>query len=226
MGIVLKENEALKEFKKAVDKNVWDSAFKTTANEIAKQAFTKTRQSITKKFNIAIASLGKNHYAFKSKQTGEIKKTSGHLYIKPAYRNKGEIEIEVKGDGIPLILFPHTFAVKRYKTGKVVRLTKKTKINQKDRKILKSVKIIKGKETILKNAFVATMKSGHKGIFVREGKARLPILEKKAVSVRHMFKTAEWNGVRGFENILQKIWDEKAEARMLHNLKWKLQGRK
>ena len=223
MGIVLKENEALKEFRKAVNKSVWDSAFKTTANEMAKQGFTKTRQSITKRFNISIASLGKNHYAFKSKQTGEIKNTSGHLYIKPAYKGRNEITIRIIGEGIPLILFPHTYAVKRYKTGKVVKLTKRTKINTKDRKVLKSVKIVKGKETVLKDAFVATMKSGHEGIFERKSKARLPILEKKSVSVRHMFKTAEWNGNKGFESILQAIWDEKSEARMLHNLKWKLQ---
>ena len=221
MGVVLQVNEALKEFQKAVDKKVWESAFRTTANEIAKQAFTKTKQSITKKFNISIASLGKNHFAFKSKQTGEIKKRSGHLYIAPAYRDKNSIEIKVIGDGIPLILFPHKYSVMRHKTGKVVRLTKRTKLNPKDKKVL-SVKIVKGKETTLRSAFIAKMPSGHTGIFVRESKKRLPILEKKSVSVRHMFKTAEWNGVKGFENILKKIWDEKAEARMLHNLNRKL----
>ena len=221
MGITLKVNEALKEFQRAVDSKVWESAFKTTANEIAKQAFTKTKQSITKKFNISIASLGKNHFAFKSKQTGEIKKTSGHLYIKPAYRNKNEIEIKIIGDGIPLILFPHKYSVMRHKTGKVVKLTKKTKIHEKDRKILSSVKIVKGHDTVLKNAFIAKMPNGHTGVYVRESKKRLPILEKKTVSVRHMFKTAKWDGFKGFENVLQALWNEKSEARMLHNLNMK-----
>ncbi len=221
MGITLKVNEALKEFQKAVDDKVWESAFKTTANEIAKQAFTKTKQSITKRFNISIASLGKNHFAFKSKQTGEIKKTSGHLYIKPAYRGKNEIEIKIIGDGIPLILFPHKYSIMRHKTGKVVRLTKRTKINKKDKKIL-SVKVVKGHDTVLRNAFIAKMPTGHSGVYMRESKKRLPILEKKSVSVRHMFKTAKWNGFKGFENILQALWDEKSEARMLHNLNRKL----
>ena len=40
-----------------------------------------------------------------------------------------------------------------------------------------SVAINKGKRTLIKGAFVATMKSGHVGIFMREGKARLPIKE-------------------------------------------------
>ena len=221
MGITLKTNEALKEFQKAVDDKVWESAFKTTANEIAKQAFTKTKQSITKRFNISIASLGKNHFAFKSKQTGEIKKTSGHLYIKPAYKGRNEIEIKIIGDGIPLILFPHKYSVMRHKIGKVVRLTKRTKINTKDKKIL-SVKVVKGHDTVLRNAFIAKMPTGHSGVYIRESKKRLPILEKKSVSVRHMFKTAKWNGFKGFENILQALWDEKSEARMLHNLNRKL----
>jgi hypothetical protein len=36
---------------------------------------------------------------------------------------------------------------------------------------------VRGKRALLKGAFVATMKSGHVGIFRREGKARLPIEE-------------------------------------------------
>ena len=224
MGVVLQVNEALKEFQKAVDSKIWESAFRITANEIAKQAFTKTRKAITEKYNISFKKFSENHYAFKSKQTGEIKKRSGHLYIVPAYRDKNSIEIKVIGDGIPLILFPHKYSVMRHKTGKVVRLTKRTKLNPKDKKVL-SVKIVKGKETILKSAFIAKMPSGHTGIFVRESKERLPILEKKSVSVRHMFKTAKWEGVKGFENILQKIWNEKAEAKMFHKLNWKLKSK-
>lgn len=40
-----------------------------------------------------------------------------------------------------------------------------------------AVSINKGKKSVLKSAFVATMRSGHKGVFVRRGPARLPILE-------------------------------------------------
>lgn len=40
-----------------------------------------------------------------------------------------------------------------------------------------SVEVNRGKRTLIAHAFVATLKSGHKGVFVREGKARLPIRE-------------------------------------------------
>lgn len=46
-----------------------------------------------------------------------------------------------------------------------------------------SVMINKGKRSLLPGAFVATMASGHRGVFVREGKKRLPIDEPLASRV-------------------------------------------
>jgi len=40
-----------------------------------------------------------------------------------------------------------------------------------------SVEVNRGKRTLIKGAFLATMKSGHRGVYVREGTARLPIRE-------------------------------------------------
>lgn len=40
-----------------------------------------------------------------------------------------------------------------------------------------SVEVNRGKRTLVAHAFLATMKSGHEGVFRREGKARLPIRE-------------------------------------------------
>lgn len=40
-----------------------------------------------------------------------------------------------------------------------------------------SVEVNRGKRTLLKGSFIATMASGHKGVFRRTGKARLPIHE-------------------------------------------------
>lgn len=37
------------------------------------------------------------------------------------------------------------------------------------------VEVNRGKRVLLKGAFMATMKSGHKGVWMREGKKRLPI---------------------------------------------------
>jgi len=62
--------------------------------------------------------------------------------------------LNVSGERVPLIAYP-------------LRQTKKGV----------SVQINKGKRTLIKRSFVATMKSGHKGVFQRKGKERLPIKE-------------------------------------------------
>lgn len=40
-----------------------------------------------------------------------------------------------------------------------------------------SVEVNRGKRTLLPGAFIATMKSGHRGVWMREAKSRLPIRE-------------------------------------------------
>jgi len=207
------ELKGFEDIKPIIDPKMWDKAFKRTVNDIVSQAFTQTRKSITSKWNINIKKVSANHYAFQSKQTKEIKKRSGHMFIHKARMNENEVVIGVSSKGgVPLILFPHK-EFKISSKGKVSRVTKKTKITKKDKKVI-GVKILKtGKETILRSSFKATMKSGHTGFFVRRTKSRLPILEKKSVSVTHMFATAEWEGVKGFEKILQKMWDKKSGSR-------------
>ena len=51
-----------------------------------------------------------------------------------------------------------------------------------------SVAIVKGKRTLIKGGFITTMKSGHRGVFMRAGRQRLPIVEKKAISI-----PSQWN---------------------------------
>jgi hypothetical protein len=62
--------------------------------------------------------------------------------------------LNVSGDPVPLVAYPH-------------RQTKKGV----------SVEVNRGKRTLVKGAFVASMQSGHEGVFKRKGKARLPIQE-------------------------------------------------
>lgn len=62
--------------------------------------------------------------------------------------------VDLSGDPVPLVAYPH-------------RQTKKGV----------SVEVNRGKRTLVKGSFVATMKSGHKGVFRRRGNARLPIDE-------------------------------------------------
>lgn len=65
-----------------------------------------------------------------------------------------EWALDVSGEPVPLVAYPH-------------RQTKKGV----------SVEVNRGKRTLVKGSFVATMKSGHEGVFRRRGNARLPIDE-------------------------------------------------
>jgi len=50
-----------------------------------------------------------------------------------------------------------------------------------------SVAINRGSRSLVRSAFVATMKSGHRGVFLRKGKARLPIKEAFTTRVSDVF---------------------------------------
>ncbi len=65
-----------------------------------------------------------------------------------------EWAVDVSGDPVPLVAYPHR------QTAKGV-----------------SVEVNRGKRTLVKGSFVASMKSGKVGVFRRRGKERLPIDE-------------------------------------------------
>lgn len=65
-----------------------------------------------------------------------------------------EWAIDVSGEPVPLVAYPH-------------RQTKQGV----------SVEVNKGKRTLVRGSFVASMRSGHTGVFRRRGRARLPIDE-------------------------------------------------
>ena len=65
-----------------------------------------------------------------------------------------EFRVDVRGKPIALVQYPH-------------RQTRKGV----------SVEVNRGKRTLVKSAFIATMRNGHTGVFVRRGAKRLPIRE-------------------------------------------------
>lgn len=65
-----------------------------------------------------------------------------------------EWAVNVSGEPVPLVAYPHR------QTAKGV-----------------TVEVNRGKRTLVAHAFVATLRSGHEGVFRREGRARLPIKE-------------------------------------------------
>lgn len=79
----------------------------------------------------------------------------------------GEWALRMTGQALPLIDYPH-----RLVTQSVVGKDGKSR----KRKVLR-VEVNPGKQTLVPGAFLATMRSGHEGIFRRVGPARLPIKE-------------------------------------------------
>lgn len=73
---------------------------------------------------------------------------------------EGTWAIDVRGDVVPLSEYPHRQVKTRGKRKGGVNVT-----------------VNRGKRSRIPGAFVATMGSGHKGIFKRKGRARLPIQE-------------------------------------------------
>ena len=64
----------------------------------------------------------------------------------------------------------------------------------------------KGRRTTIPSAFIATMSSGHRGVFKREGKARGPISQLYGPSVGHVFVKHESEIVaRGEEQLLGEL---------------------
>lgn len=100
-------------------------------------------------------------------KVGAIKKF-GMDWEKATYSRWQSI-IGISGRRIPLIGFKGT---KQIKTG-----------------VSYQIKKTGGRQTI-KSTFIAVMQSGHKGVFKREGEARLPIVELRGPSIGRVFEDA------------------------------------
>lgn len=100
--------------------------------------------------------------ALRDMRSEASKRIRARKRIKPGIANRafrlrrldGVWALDVRGTKVPLSSYPH-------------RQTRRGV----------TVEVNRGKRTLLEGAFVATMKSGHKGIFRRRGKGRLPLDE-------------------------------------------------
>lgn len=79
-----------------------------------------------------------------------------------------EWRMDVSGKGVPMKTYP-------------ARQTKKGV----------TVQVNAGKRKLVKGAFIARMKSGHVGVFMRMGKKRLPIEELYSSTLAHVFRDAD-----------------------------------
>lgn len=76
-----------------------------------------------------------------------------------------------------------------------------------------------GQRNLIPGAFIAVMKSGHRGVFKRLGKARLPIHELQGVSVQNVF----------LKSVIQTLLQDQAKIRwqevLPHELQFECQRR-
>jgi hypothetical protein len=70
----------------------------------------------------------------------------------------------------------------------------------------------KEKRTTIAHAFIATMPSGHKGVFLRKAGTSLPILERTGPAVPQMLK--------GIWDKLQALAGPKLKANLVHEIEW------
>lgn len=211
MGIKV---QGLEEIKKALDPKLFEKVHRVSVNEVVGYAFTEAKKEIKGKWNIDIKKDGKE-WAFASKQTGKMNKRNGRMKIIKASQKKDYILIEIAGTPLNLSLFEYSWNMevqskKKFKTKRAVA-KKKAKLSKVQQGRVR-VKILKGQVTTLKSAFVATMNSGHRGIFQRKSNKPLPILEKRTISPQSMFKEVD------FERILDRKLKKNLLKRFNHNL--------
>jgi hypothetical protein len=82
-----------------------------------------------------------------------------------------------------------------------------------------SVAVRKGSRKTLAHAFIARMPSGHVGVFMRRGKARLHIDEKFSVSVPGMF------GAKEVQAALEGLVRARFDKEMDHNIQFMVSRR-
>ncbi len=124
-------------------------------------------------------------------RTGDVRKA---INIKKAILNKPTGAISSVGSPIAL----SKFNVSAGKPGKKAVLTAQVKRS--------------GSRKPIKKAFIATANSGHVGVYIRAGKARLPLVQLHGPSIPQMM---------GAENVIKKIEARAAEildSRMEHEI--------
>lgn len=82
-----------------------------------------------------------------------------------------------------------------------------------------TVGVSKGKRKLLRSAFIATMKSGHTGVYWRKGKKRLPIQEVHTIGVTHALASIAVTAA------MKKIINTKLRSTYDHELAFELKRR-
>ena len=181
----------------------------STLNKVIAQAKTAAVNVVTDRWNIKKSDLT---------TTGTGK---GRLKITRATWRNQSATMEISGRPLSLALFrPSQIMgttdiarlIEMIKTGKLTRHTRKA--GMKKAGLVPqgiAVQLLKtGKPTLLYSSFLARVKAGrdgeHRGVFNRITKSRLPIMEKRLITVASMF--AEDKVIRKIERVVSEKTDE------------------
>lgn len=127
-----------------------------------------------------------------ARDTGlKVSATRMQLALVRATAQRPAVRVEVGGRRIPLIAFQARGPVPSRGRGRGV-----------------SAKLVGGRGRY-PHAFIATMRSGHRGVFQRRGRARLPIHELHGPSLPHVFAKHAAAGLsHGRESLLKNLQHE------------------
>lgn len=125
--------------------------------------------------------------ALKKAGSDAIKATrvEGSRYV----RSRKRFKVSKANKGLPLV-FPHSKEIDGLEWKMLVSGRPSPVIDFPHRQVKAGVRveINRGHPTLIKSAFIATMKSGHEGVFKRVGKARLPIKELFTTRLSDVFR--------------------------------------
>lgn len=180
-------------------------AVASALNKTAAKAKTAAISAITDKYNIKKTHLG-------TTATG-----NSRIKLQAASIGNQQAIISISGRPISLAYFGARQVVVSSKGQ--IRLTTRDKsriLKRKPGVMGVTVEIIKGKRTPLQGAFLAAVKAGdsgfHIGVFQRHGRKRLPIFEKRMITVASMF------GSKAVEDVIRKSVIENFDQIFSHEL--------
>jgi hypothetical protein len=171
------------------------AAFRETERQMIKAQVAATNKAANTAVSRTIKAVTKT-YNIKQKDL------RAQVSITKANKNYPSVRIMVSHKGIPLMDF-------KPKPNTVAQYTRPEKGV--------SVEWKRGKRQIIKHSFIAKMKSGHTGVFLRKGKKRLPIKETFGPSAMQLFKTDE--AEKNLEEIFYERYKIELERAIKHFVK-------
>lgn len=193
--------EGIKEVRRIFDEKVVNRAARQAINETVRGVRTATGKEIRKEWNIKSTDLSKKLRAIKMAKAGDL-----------------EGIVQAKGASISLAYF----GAKAYRGRMVQTRTSGRKLKRASGKRGVYVKTRRsGGATHLPTAFMSAVRAGkggsyHTGVFQRAGKSRLPIVERRVITVASMFaqKPVQAAATRTINNTFQRRFNHHIDRLM------------